>query len=70
MAKSRKSKLDRSLTLGDVERDLDKAYQYIGDGKLAHARQALTRARKRLNAIRGPATTRSKNPDGQSEGAA
>jgi len=33
--------------------DLEKAYRYIGEKKYAHARQAITRARRRLNVIRG-----------------
>lgn len=51
--KKRKTKADRSLTLADVDSDLEKAYRYIGQMKYAHARQALTRARRRLHVIRG-----------------
>jgi hypothetical protein len=53
MAKRRATKLERTLTLGDVDLDLEKAYRFLDEGKAAHARQALTRARKRLHAIRG-----------------
>jgi hypothetical protein len=68
--KTRKSKLDGTLTLGDVDLDLEKAYRFLDEGKTAHARQALTRARKRLNAIRGPSKTSAKSPDDESKGAA
>jgi hypothetical protein len=51
--KKRKTKVDTTLTLGDVDLDLQKAYRFIGEEKYAHARQALSRARRRLNAIRG-----------------
>jgi hypothetical protein len=40
--------------LGEVELDLRKTYRCIEDGKLGHAKRVLTRATKRLNAIRGP----------------
>lgn len=56
--KKRRTKVDTTLTLGDVDLDLQKAYRFVGEEKHAHARQALSRARKRLNAIRGlPAAT-------------
>jgi len=51
--KKRKTKVDTTLTLGDVEDDIQKAYRFIGEEKHAHARQALSRALRRLNAIRG-----------------
>jgi hypothetical protein len=51
--KKRKTKVETTLTLGDIDLDIRKAYQFIGEGKYAHARQALSRARRRLNAIRG-----------------
>ena len=51
--KKRKTKVDTTLTLGDVDVDLQKAYVFIGQSKMAHARQAITRARRRLNALRG-----------------
>jgi hypothetical protein len=54
VAPRRKTKLATTLTLGDVELDLRKTYRFIEEGKLGQAKRALTRATKRLNAIRGP----------------
>ena len=51
--RKRKTKVDTPLTLGDVELDIRKAYAFFAEEKYAHPRQALSRARRRLNAIRG-----------------
>jgi hypothetical protein len=53
VSKKRKTKLNRSLTLGDIDLDLEKAYQFVNDRKHADAKKALSRARRRLNRIRG-----------------